>query len=110
MTNRLRPGKGYEHEVCGTLIEEGFDVYIPTVDDQGIDGIIRVKERSKTKYYDFQVKGGKEWNRIRCHISKLHPGMILFLYSYGETGGKKIIWLFNRDVRKHFEITGSDWG
>jgi hypothetical protein len=45
MADRMRNGKGYEQTVVGLLTLENFDVYMPVVDDQGIDAIIRVPQR-----------------------------------------------------------------
>ena len=46
-------GKRQEYSVIARLLQEGFDVYMTLVDDQGIDCIIRKNEK---KYYDIQIK------------------------------------------------------
>jgi hypothetical protein len=59
MAHKMRCGKGYELTVMGLLTLADFDVYAPLVDDQGIDGIIRVRDGQASRYYDLQVKGSK---------------------------------------------------
>src|SRR5689334_20293716 len=82
MANRLRPGKAYEHTILGLLTLEGFDVYQPVVDDQGIDGIIRVRgEGSRSaRYFELQVEGSKTWGGIRCKVERLTKQGVLILY------------------------------
>ncbi len=46
-------GKRIEHWIVGQMLKEGLDVYLPLVDDDGIDGIIRREDGSFT---EFQVK------------------------------------------------------
>ena len=46
-------GKRIEYWVIGLLLKEGFDVFIPLVDDHGIDAIIRGKNG---KTIDLQIK------------------------------------------------------
>jgi hypothetical protein len=57
MANRLRSGKAYEHTIIGMLTLENFDVYQPVVDDQAIDGIIRVRapDQSNTTSFSSRV-------------------------------------------------------
>lgn len=71
MAHKMRCGKGYELTVLGLLTLADFDVYAPLVDDQGIDGIIRVRGKRSARYFDLQIKGGKSWNAIRCKVSAL---------------------------------------
>lgn len=46
-------GKRIEYWVIGLLLKQGFDVYVPLVDDQGIDAIIR---SDNGKIIDLQIK------------------------------------------------------
>lgn len=46
-------GKRQEYSVVARLLQEGLDVYMTLVDDQGIDCIIR---KNSKKYYDIQIK------------------------------------------------------
>lgn len=112
MANKMRFGKGYELTVVGTLVGEGFDVYLPTVDDQGIDAIIRLPlEAASFRYHEVQVKGAKRWSGIRCKTEALFPNSILILYSASE---RKLLWFLFQDVQKHFPIDaavhGPTWG
>ena len=46
-------GKRMEYWVAGLMIKEGFDVYMPLVDDKGIDIIVRRKDET---FVEVQVK------------------------------------------------------
>jgi len=112
MATKMRSGKGYELTVVGMLVGEGFDVYLPTVDDQGIDAIIRLPlESASFKYHEVQIKGSRSWSGIRCHTGSLFPNSILILYCAAD---RKILWLQFDDVQKHFPtegtIHGTTWG
>lgn len=52
MAKKLRAGKSSELIVAGELIRNGLDVYMPYVDDQAIDLIIRSEIDNEIKYYD----------------------------------------------------------
>jgi len=64
MNQKVRNGKSSELFVAGELIRHGLDVYLPCVDDQAIDMIIRVPLSDKIKHYDIQVKSVAGYNRI----------------------------------------------
>ena len=51
--NRASFGKRQEYVIISELLKQGFDVYIPLVDDQQIDCIVR---RGKNDYIDIQIK------------------------------------------------------
>ncbi|MCY1292996.1 hypothetical protein D9M68_342750 [compost metagenome] len=59
--HKLAIGKRNEFRVWAWLIEEGFDVYPSLVDDKGIDGIVGING----KYFEIQIKSGKNWNNQR---------------------------------------------
>lgn len=65
MTTRFRHlagfGKRIEYWLIGLLLKEGFDVYIPLVDDQGIDAIIRAENG---KIIDLQIKARSDGVKI----------------------------------------------
>lgn len=112
MATKMRSGKGYELTVVGMLVGEGFDVYLPTVDDQGIDAIIRLPlDATSFKYHEVQIKGSKTWNGIRCKTGSLFPNSILILFCATE---RKILWLLFDDVQAHFPtgqaVHGETWG
>ena len=46
-------GKRMEHYLIGQMLKEGLDCYIPMVDDDGIDVIIR---KSANEYIEVQIK------------------------------------------------------
>ena len=46
-------GKRIEYWIVGNMLKEGLDVYLPLVDDDGIDGIIR---RPDGTFTEFQIK------------------------------------------------------
>jgi hypothetical protein len=64
MNLRARNGKSSELSVAAELIRHGLDVYLPLVDDQAIDMIIRVAPREGIRHYDVQVKSVAGYNRI----------------------------------------------
>ncbi|MDQ2798218.1 MAG: hypothetical protein M3Y13_01070 [Armatimonadota bacterium] len=64
MNSRSRNGKSSELMVAGELIRNGLDVYLPLVDDQAIDMIIRQPIGNTVKHYDIQVKSVSGYNRI----------------------------------------------
>lgn len=112
MATKMRSGKGYELTVVGMLVGEGFDVYLPTVDDQGIDAIIRIPLKPPSnKYYEVHIRGSRTWSGIRYDTSSLLPNSILILYSDED---HKILWLSFDDVQRHFPpqgaIPGDTWG
>jgi len=112
MATKMRSGKGYELTVVGMLVGEGFDVYLPTVDDQGIDAIIRLPLKSSSfRYHEVQIKGSRTWSGIRCNTGSLFPNSILILFCAVE---RKILWLLYDDVQRHFPthgaIHGATWG
>ena len=59
MTSTIRKGRIGELKVISDLLEKGYDIYTPVIDDNGIDFIIsngnriksvQVKNHNKTKY------------------------------------------------------------
>lgn len=83
--HKLAIGKRNEFRVWAWLIDEGFDVYPSLVDDKGIDGIIGVDG----KYFEIQIKSGKNWNNQRgigeVQLSKsLERIYLIFNYTIDE--------------------------
>ena len=64
MNLRSRAGKSSELIVAGELLRQGLDVYLPCVDDQAIDLVIRTQSADDIRYHDVQVKSVKGYNRI----------------------------------------------
>lgn len=107
MAHKMRCGKGYELTVMGLLTLADFDVYAPLVDDQGIDGIIRVRGEQGSRYYDLQVKGSKSWNGIRCKVSGLPRNGVLILFC---DGSKELLWFFQQECVTLFPPQNPKWG
>jgi hypothetical protein len=59
--SKLAIGKRNEWTIWAWFMRDGFDVYPSVVDDNGIDGIIGYKG----KYFEVQIKSGKNWNSQR---------------------------------------------
>ncbi|HEX8340697.1 MAG TPA: hypothetical protein VF624_07290 [Tepidisphaeraceae bacterium] len=107
MSIRMRNGKGFELTVLGLLTLAGFDAYAPLVDDQGIDGVLRVKADGQTRYFDLQIKGSKGWNGIRCKVSSLPPNGVLILYCDDH---KETLWFLQDECLKLFPALDPTWG
>ena len=52
-TNLASFGKRIEHFLIGQMLKEGLDVYLPVVDDKGIDAVVR---RPDGKFVEIQIK------------------------------------------------------
>ena len=56
MADSLFFGKSCEHRIFSELLKRGFDVYLPIVDDKGVDCIVR---NGNGSHIDIQIKGRK---------------------------------------------------
>lgn len=61
MTKSMRGGKISELEVATACIKEGLSVFLPLVDDEAVDMVVRLPGG---KHYDIQVKSCSGYNRI----------------------------------------------
>lgn len=52
-TNLASFGKRIEHFLIGQMLKEGLDVYLPVVDDKGIDAVVR---RPDGSFVEVQIK------------------------------------------------------
>lgn len=52
-TNLASFGKRIEHFLIGQMLKEGLDVYLPVVDDKGIDAVVR---RPNGSFVEVQIK------------------------------------------------------
>jgi hypothetical protein len=52
-TNLASFGKRIEHFLIGQMLKEGLDVYLPVVDDKGIDAVVR---RPDGSFVEIQIK------------------------------------------------------
>jgi hypothetical protein len=107
MAYKMRCGKGYELAVLGLLTLADFDVYAPLVDDQGIDGIIRVRGQRSASYFDLQIKGSKNWGAIRCKVSALPVNGVLIVFC---DGCKELLWFLHDEAVKLFPPQNPKWG
>ncbi|MEN4759159.1 hypothetical protein ABEG63_02360 [Chryseobacterium sp. C39-AII1] len=51
--HNVRSGKRMEYFVISKMLEKGLDVYVPLIDDNGIDAVIRKYDGS---FVDVQIK------------------------------------------------------
>lgn len=61
LTKKNSFGKGVEHKVFSILLEQNFDVYVPLLDDRGIDCVVR--SSSGDKYVELQIKARSKNNK-----------------------------------------------
>jgi len=61
LEKRMRGGKISELEVATACIKEGLSVFLPLVDDEAVDMVVRL---SGGRHYDIQVKSCAGHNRI----------------------------------------------
>jgi hypothetical protein len=54
MLNNLTFGKICEYRIISELLREGFEVFLPTIDNRGVDCIIKNKNNH---YLEIQIKG-----------------------------------------------------
>ena len=52
----MRPGKASELRVASELLHDGIDLYLPCVDDRGIDMVLRVPTDGDVRFYDVQAR------------------------------------------------------
>jgi len=56
VSSASKKGKRSEYKVIAELLSRGFDVFVPVVDDQQIDCVLRRKVAGKISYLDVQIK------------------------------------------------------
>jgi hypothetical protein len=106
---RSRQGKAAELQVVGLLTDASLDCYLTVVDDQGIDVVIRIDRPDSPRYFDVQVKSGRNWQAIRGSISALgkRKNALLILFNSSE---RELLWLDSAAISRRFPATGSSWG
>lgn len=111
MNNRSRNGKSSELMVAGNLIRYGLDIYLPLVDDQAIDMIIRQPIGSVVKHYDVQVKSVSGYNRIvgLRDIEAKADTYILILHYRHSTKEDECLYLLRDQIRKYHKPE-YEWG
>lgn len=59
--NKTAFGKRIEHFLIGQMLKEGLDVYIPMVDDDAVDAVIK---RPDGQYVEIQIKARSKDTRV----------------------------------------------
>lgn len=107
---KSRRGRASELQVVGEMLDAGLDCYMTLVDDQAIDAILRVPVgKLGAKYFDVQVKSGRDWPAIRGKVSRLGARKNAILVLNNSRLGESF-WLEAKAVRQLFPATGSEWG
>ena len=106
MTRQFRHSAGFgkriEYWIIGLLLKEGYDVFVPLVDDHGIDAIIR---GSHGKIIDLQIKARS--NEVKEGNSALfaameHPEVRENYYCLFYSERMDTMWLMSsRDYIEH---------
>ena len=111
MNIKLRRGKSSELIVAGELLRHNLDVYMPCVDDQAIDLVIRVENEDKVTFYDVQVKSVKGYNRIVGvkDMSTICSRYILIIHYRHDDKPDEFFYLTKDQIKKH-HIEDSEWG
>ncbi len=111
MNNRSRNGKSSGLLVAGELLRNGLDVYLPLVDDQAIDMIIRQPICNTVKHYDIQVKSVSGYNRIvgLKDIEAKANTYILILHYRHTTKADECLYLL-RDQILQYHKPEYEWG
>jgi len=81
-------GKRQEFIAISELLKRGFDVYIPLVDDQQVDCIIKKVVNGKPVYMDIQIKARskdcKPYDAARFAAMTINPRDNYFFIFYSE--------------------------
>ncbi len=111
MNVRSRNGKSSELFVAGELIRNGLDVYLPCVDDQAIDMIIRSPVGNSVKHYDVQVKSVSGHNRVvgLKDIEEKNDNYILIVHYRHENKPDECFYLTRSQVLQ-FHRKEYKWG
>lgn len=62
--SRQKHGKYAELRVATELLKKGIPVYFPFVDDEKVDLVVRISNKTQVDHWDIQVKSVKGYNRI----------------------------------------------
>jgi len=79
--SRQKHGKYAELRVATELLKKDIPVYFPFVDDEKVDLVVRISDKTQTDHWDIQVKSVKGYNRIIgipwSHIASEPPNYLL---------------------------------
>ena len=111
MNKRLRIGKSSELTVAGELIRHGLDVYLPCVDDQAIDLLLRASAPDGVHYYDLQIKSVKGYNRIvgLRDVERQRGNYILIIHYRHDERPDEFFYLTREQIALH-QLKDSEWG
>lgn len=70
MAKSMILGKAFEYRIITELLQNGFEVFLPTVDDRGVDCLIKNKAG---QYIEMQIKGRRRDARNIFNISPFTP-------------------------------------
>lgn len=108
---QMRAGKCSELIVAGHLIRNGLDVYMPSVDDQAIDLLVRAQAGRSIRYYDIQVKSVRGYNRIIGVKDPVAKGArYVLIIHYRHDGKEDEFFYLTREQIGHHIIKDSKWG
>lgn len=89
-------GKAAENHIISLLLKENRDVYLPVVDDHGVDIIVMTKpsniKKVKDQYQKIQIKSvasGGKFHRIKCTRPKANYWFVFYSWNNDK------IWLIN---------------
>ena len=94
-TNLASFGKRIEHFLIGQMLKEGLDVYLPVVDDKGIDAVVR---RPDGSYVEVQIKARSKTVRegdaaLFAAIEHEHRPNYWFVFYSERIGENGTMWI-----------------
>jgi len=112
VSKRARAGKGSELAVAAELIRHGLDVFLPCVDDQGIDLLLRVEDSHGARHYDVQVKSVHGYNRIvgLRRVQEKSDRYILIIHYRHDAKPDEFFYLTRTQVMEHWLGDDAAWG
>jgi hypothetical protein len=111
MNMRARSGKSSELIVAGEMLRLGLDVYLPLVDDQAIDMILRAPIGTVVQHFDVQVKSVAGYNRVigLKNIEAKSDNYLLILHFRHSARPDEIMYML-RDQILQFHGPHHTWG
>lgn len=96
-TNLASFGKRIEHFLIGQMLKEGLDVYLPIVDDKGIDAVVR---RPDGSYVEVQIKARSKSVRegdaaLFAAIEHEHRPNYWFVFYSERIGENGTMWIMS---------------
>lgn len=90
-------GKRIEHYLIGQMLKEGLDVYLPVVDDKGIDAVVRRKDGT---YVEVQIKARSKYvvdgdAALFSAIEHSHRSNYWFVFYSERLGVNGTMWIMS---------------